>query len=208
MTIMIMATIIDHHHRHRHHNHLQNIMTVCIVEPGELDGMKLSVLVPLADRRIRRQPSAHEGHPQPARRPGSVPVPRRAHGIRRTARPGLERRRGPAQQARLHRPQARPRGISRGFKSCLHRRGDARDADPFGRLLESRPIRSIKSDTGCGRISALPRRFRSSSRKFLASSLAVRRSKQRSWRFSITSRLAISRFNGRSTRSLSTMSMI
>ena len=33
----------DRHHRHRHHNHLQNVSTVCIVEPGELDGMKLSV---------------------------------------------------------------------------------------------------------------------------------------------------------------------
>ena len=34
----------DHsHHDHRHHNHLQNVETVCIVEPGELDGMKLSV---------------------------------------------------------------------------------------------------------------------------------------------------------------------
>ena len=35
----------DDHKRghHRHHNHLQNIETVCIVEPGELDGMKLSI---------------------------------------------------------------------------------------------------------------------------------------------------------------------
>jgi G3E family GTPase len=35
----------DHHghHHHRHHNHLQNVATVCIVEPGELDGLKLSV---------------------------------------------------------------------------------------------------------------------------------------------------------------------
>lgn len=31
-----------HHTRHRHHNHLQNIMTVCIAEPGELDGLKVS----------------------------------------------------------------------------------------------------------------------------------------------------------------------
>ncbi len=30
-------------HSHRHHNHLQNVKTVCIAEPGELDGMKLSV---------------------------------------------------------------------------------------------------------------------------------------------------------------------
>lgn len=35
----------DDHKRghHRHHNHLQNIETVCIVQPGELDGMKLSI---------------------------------------------------------------------------------------------------------------------------------------------------------------------
>ncbi len=32
-----------HAGHHRHHNHLQNITTVCIAEPGELDGMKLSV---------------------------------------------------------------------------------------------------------------------------------------------------------------------
>jgi G3E family GTPase len=31
------------HHGHRQHNHLRNIETVCIIEPGELDGMKLSV---------------------------------------------------------------------------------------------------------------------------------------------------------------------
>jgi len=33
----------DHHHNDRRHNHLQNIMTVCIAEPGDLDGMKVSV---------------------------------------------------------------------------------------------------------------------------------------------------------------------
>jgi G3E family GTPase len=39
----------DHHHAHRghhhhqRHNHLQNIETACIVEPGVLDAMKLSV---------------------------------------------------------------------------------------------------------------------------------------------------------------------
>jgi G3E family GTPase len=35
----------DDHKRghHRHHNHLLNIETVCIVQPGELDGMKLSI---------------------------------------------------------------------------------------------------------------------------------------------------------------------
>lgn len=35
----------DHHshgHHHRHHNHLQDIMTVSLVEAGELDGLKLS----------------------------------------------------------------------------------------------------------------------------------------------------------------------
>jgi len=36
----------DHHHRHpghHHHNHLQNIDTVCIEQPGELDGWKVSI---------------------------------------------------------------------------------------------------------------------------------------------------------------------
>jgi G3E family GTPase len=32
----------DHGAHDRHHNHLKDVMTVCIVEPGELDGMKLS----------------------------------------------------------------------------------------------------------------------------------------------------------------------
>lgn len=35
--------IHDHHHHQPHHNHLQNITTVCMIEPGELDGLKLSV---------------------------------------------------------------------------------------------------------------------------------------------------------------------
>ncbi len=38
----------DHHeshagHGHRHHHHLQDIETVCIVEPGTLDGMKVGL---------------------------------------------------------------------------------------------------------------------------------------------------------------------
>jgi G3E family GTPase len=36
----------DHHHghhHHHHHNHLQDIETVCIVEPGMLEGMKVSL---------------------------------------------------------------------------------------------------------------------------------------------------------------------
>ncbi len=32
-----------HDHHHHHHNHLQNIDTVCIVEQGALDGMKVSL---------------------------------------------------------------------------------------------------------------------------------------------------------------------
>jgi G3E family GTPase len=31
------------HHVHHHHNHLQNIDTVCIEQPGELDGLKVSI---------------------------------------------------------------------------------------------------------------------------------------------------------------------
>ena len=33
----------DHHHHHHHHSHLQNIVTVCIVKPGALDGTKVSM---------------------------------------------------------------------------------------------------------------------------------------------------------------------
>jgi G3E family GTPase len=34
----------DHpHHGHHHHNHLQNIDTVCIEQPGDLDGLKVSI---------------------------------------------------------------------------------------------------------------------------------------------------------------------
>lgn len=32
-----------HHHGHHHHNHLHNIDTVCIEQPGVLDGLKVSV---------------------------------------------------------------------------------------------------------------------------------------------------------------------
>jgi G3E family GTPase len=37
----------DHHHghHHRHHNHIQDIETVCIERPGELDGLKVSMWV-------------------------------------------------------------------------------------------------------------------------------------------------------------------
>jgi G3E family GTPase len=34
--------IAAHHHHHHHHKHLADISTVCIVEGGELDGMKVS----------------------------------------------------------------------------------------------------------------------------------------------------------------------
>jgi G3E family GTPase len=33
----------SHDHQHRHHNHLQNIMTVCVVEPREVDSLELSL---------------------------------------------------------------------------------------------------------------------------------------------------------------------
>jgi G3E family GTPase len=36
------AQRIAAHHHHHHHKHLADISTVCIVEPGELDGMKVS----------------------------------------------------------------------------------------------------------------------------------------------------------------------
>ena len=32
-----------HHHGHHHHNHLQDIDTVCIERPGDLDGLKVSI---------------------------------------------------------------------------------------------------------------------------------------------------------------------
>ena len=78
----------DHHHHH-HHNHLKNIETVCIVEPGELDGLKLSLWFRVAHLRARRRHPAHERHPQSARRPGPVPVPGRADGVRGQARARL-----------------------------------------------------------------------------------------------------------------------
>jgi G3E family GTPase len=36
------AQRIAAHHHHHHHKHIADICTVCIVEPGELDGMKVS----------------------------------------------------------------------------------------------------------------------------------------------------------------------
>src|SRR5262245_65193266 len=46
------------HHHHRHHNHLKNIDTVCIEQPGELDGLKVSiwfrsVIAELGDKMLR-----------------------------------------------------------------------------------------------------------------------------------------------------------
>jgi Cobalamin synthesis protein cobW C-terminal domain/CobW/HypB/UreG, nucleotide-binding domain len=47
-----------HHHGHHHHNHLQNIDTVCIEQPGDLDGLKVSmwfrsVIAQLGDKILR-----------------------------------------------------------------------------------------------------------------------------------------------------------
>src|SRR5499425_2766584 len=46
------------HHGHHHHNHLQNIDTICIEQPGELDGFKVSIwfrslIAEFGDRMLR-----------------------------------------------------------------------------------------------------------------------------------------------------------
>jgi G3E family GTPase len=135
----------DHdHHAHRHHNHLQNVKTVCIVESGELDGMKLSVWF--------RSRIAEFG-PELLRMKGILnlrgdPDQFLFQGVRMEfeGRPG---RPWGIDENRLNRlvfigRELDQDAITQGFKDCLYTGGDGGYAsakpDPFGRqTLEFSP---------------------------------------------------------------------
>jgi G3E family GTPase len=134
----------DHNH-HAHHNHLSDIETVCMVEPGELDGMKLSVWF--------RSQIAEFG-PNLLRMKGILnlrgdPDQFLFQGVRMEfeGRPG---RPWSADEERLNRlvfigRRLDGEAIAQGFKDCFSIRANGNGAsavrpDPFGReLLEISP---------------------------------------------------------------------
>jgi G3E family GTPase len=133
----------NHHHAHdHHHNHLQNIETVCIEHPGELDGLTVSiwfrsVIRQMGDRLLRMKGilSLKGDNDQFL-----------LQGVHWDfeGRPG--RAWGP-DESRVNRLVFIGRGldadeITRGFHDCLFIPG-SRDAatgsDPFGRYIEISP---------------------------------------------------------------------
>ena len=129
-------------HDHRHHNHLRNIMTVCVVEPGELDGLKVSVWF---------RSVIGEFGPKLLRMKGILslrgdPDQFLFQGVRTDfeGRPG---RNWSADEVRTNRLVFIGRDldgdrITRGFQNCFYAGGTEQSAnpDPFGRaLLEISP---------------------------------------------------------------------
>ena len=136
----------DHHdadyQHHRHHNHLQNIMTVCIAEPGELDGMKVSKwfrsLIADLGASLLRMKGILNLRSDPEQflfqgvqmefegRPGRAWVPDRER-INRLVFIGRD----------LDNDK-----ITRGFRSCFYSGGAVATAkpDPFGRDVEISPL--------------------------------------------------------------------
>jgi G3E family GTPase len=132
------------HHHHRHHNHLRDIMTVCIVEPGALDGMKLSVwfrsqIVEFGANLLRMKGILNLRGDQDQFL---------FQGVRTEfeGRPGRSWR---PDEERLNRlvfigHQLDHDVIARGFANCVYNGegGTAVKADPFGRdLVEISPLR-------------------------------------------------------------------
>jgi G3E family GTPase len=130
----------DHpHHGHHHHNHLQNIDTVCIEQPGELDGLKVSiwfrsVIGEFGDKILRMKSILNlkgdgdqfllqgvhwdfEGRPGRAWSPDEERINRLVFIGR-----ALDHKK-----------------ITEGFEQCFFTAGSrdpATDADPFGRYIE------------------------------------------------------------------------
>ena len=131
-----------HHHGHHHHNHLQNIDTVCIEQPGDLDGLKVSmwfrsVIAQLGDRILRMKGILNlKGDNDQFLLQG---VHWDFEG-----RPG--RAWGPDEE-RMNRLVFIGREldcdkITGGFETCLFTAGSrdpATDGDPFGRYIEISP---------------------------------------------------------------------
>jgi G3E family GTPase len=131
-----------HHHGHHQHNHLQNIDTVCIERPGDLDGLKVSiwfrsVIAEVGDKLLRMKGILNlkgdldqfllQGvHWDFEGRPG------RAWGT---------------DEERINRLVFIGRALdskklTEGFENCFFTAGSrdpATDADPFGRYIEISP---------------------------------------------------------------------
>jgi G3E family GTPase len=130
------------HHGHRHHNHLQNIDTVCIEQPGALDGLKVStwfrsVIGEFGDRVLRMKAILNlKGDNDQFLLQG---VHWDFEG-----RPG---RAWCATEERINRivfigRKLDKEKITHGFASCLYTEGSrdpATDGDPFGRYIEISP---------------------------------------------------------------------
>jgi G3E family GTPase len=137
----------DHHHHHhghghRHHNHLQDIDTVCIERPGELDGLKVSlwfrsVIGEMGDKLLRMKGILN------LKGDGDRFLLQGVHWDFE-GRPG--RAWGP-QEERINRVVFIGRKLdgaklARGFDDCLFVAGPAASvnaADPFGRYIEISP---------------------------------------------------------------------
>jgi G3E family GTPase len=133
----------DHpHHGNHHHNHLQNIDTVCIEQPGELDGLKVSiwfrsVIGEFGDKILRMKGilNLKGDHDQFL-----------LQGVHWDfeGRPG---RAWSADEERINRlvfigRELDHKKITEGFERCFFTAGSrdpATDADPFGRYIEISP---------------------------------------------------------------------
>lgn len=131
-----------HHHGHHHHNHLQDIDTVCIERPGDLDGLKVSiwfrsVIGEFGDKILRMKSILNlKGDPDQFLLQG---VHWDFEG-----RPG---RAWGADEERINRlvfigRTLDPKKFTEGFEKCFFTAGSrdpATDADPFGRYIEISP---------------------------------------------------------------------
>jgi G3E family GTPase len=133
----------DHpHHGNHHHNHLKNIDTVCIEQPGELDGLKVSiwfrsVIGEFGDKILRMKGilNLKGDHDQFL-----------LQGVHWDfeGRPG---RAWSADEERINRlvfigRELDRKKITEGFERCFFTAGSrdpATDADPFGRYIEISP---------------------------------------------------------------------
>ena len=131
-----------HHHGHHHHNHLQNIDTVCIERPGDLDGLKVSiwfrsVIAEFGDKILRMKGILNLK---------SDPDQFLLQGVHWDfeGRPG---RAWGAGEERINRlvfigRTLDSKRLTEGFEQCFFTAGSrdpATDADPFGRYIEISP---------------------------------------------------------------------
>jgi G3E family GTPase len=135
-----------HHHGHAHgggHNHLQDIMTVCIAEPGELDGMKVSIWF----RSLGAELGVGLMRMKGILNLRGDPEQFMFQGVRMVfeGRPG---RAWYADQERINRLVFIGRRLDsgkiiQGFKSCLYtgNKADTAKLDPFGRGVDISPLR-------------------------------------------------------------------